>query len=67
MDWRPLTSSNLNAFRYDPTTQTLQIRFHSGRTYDYADVPETVADGLASAGSPGQYFNSAIKGQYRET
>lgn len=67
MDWRPLESSNLSACRYDPETQVLQIRFRSGRSYDYKDVPQTVAEGLESASSPGRYFNAAIKGQYSES
>ena len=64
MDWQPLSSSNLNAMRYDPETKTLQIRFNSGRTYDYSDVPPEVAEGLTTASSPGAYFNAAIKNQY---
>ena len=66
-DWTPLASSNLSAYRYDASDQTLQIRFHSGRSYSYADVPQSTVDGLAQAGSPGQYFNSNIKGVYTET
>lgn len=64
IDWQPLSSSNLNAMRYDPSTQTLQIRFQSGRSYDYQGVPQEVADGLASAQSPGAYFNAAIRNVY---
>lgn len=67
MDWRPLESSNLSAFRYDPETQVLQIRFKSGRSYDFKDVPQSVAEGLESADSAGRYFNNAIKGQYQES
>lgn len=67
MDWTPLTSSNLSAMRYDAETRTLQIRFQSGRTYDYQDVSADVADGLAQADSPGKYFNSSIKGVYAES
>lgn len=66
MDWTPLNSSNLYAYRYDEQTRLLQIRFVSGRTYAYKDVPQDVADGLGSAGSPGQYFNNSIKGTFAE-
>ena len=62
---QPLNSSNLQGYDYDPDTRLLKIRFVSGRTYSYADVPPDVADGLSSASSPGQYFNSAIKDQFR--
>ena len=61
---QPLNSSNLQGYDYDPVMQTLKIRFVSGRTYSYAEVPQDVVDGLASASSPGQYFNAAIKDQY---
>lgn len=67
MDWTPLASSNLSAMRYDEETRLLQIRFHSGRTYDYKDVPADVADGLKQADSAGKYFNSSIKGVYAES
>lgn len=66
MDWTPLSSSNLAACRYDAESQVLQIRFQSGRSYDYKDVDQTVVDGLTSANSPGQYFNSNIKGIFEE-
>jgi len=67
MDWTPLASSNLSACRYDADGRVLQIRFRSGRTYDYKDVPEDLAEGLKQADSPGQYFNSNIKGVFSET
>ena len=66
MDWTPLASSNLSACSYDADERVLQIRFRSGRTYGYKDVPEEVADGLKQAGSPGAYFNSNIKGVFQE-
>lgn len=66
MDWTPLASSNLSAMRYDEATRLLQIRFYSGRSYSYQDVPQDVADGLRQANSPGQYFNGNIKGIFEE-
>ncbi len=67
MDWTPLASSNLNALRYDEVERVLQIRFNSGRTYSYKDVPPDVAEGLSTAGSPGSFFHSNIRGVYSET
>lgn len=66
MDMTPLTSSNLAAAGYDPESRVLRIQFHNGRTYEYDNVPQHEYDGLISAGSAGQYFNSNIKGQYSE-
>ncbi len=59
--WHPLTSSNLSAYSYDKSSETLKIRFKSGRTYAYDGVPASVVSSLASAGSAGSYFNAAIK------
>lgn len=67
-DWITLSSSNLDAYRYDPDTQELQVRFKtSGLTYSYADVPQDVAQGLGSADSAGKYFAQSIKGAYTFT
>lgn len=67
MDWTSLASSNIGAMRYDEDSRLLQIRFLSGRTYDFKDVPADVADGLRQANSAGKYFNSSIKGIYAES
>jgi hypothetical protein len=63
-EFEPLSSSNLDAYRYDPGSETLWIEFHGGRIYRYDSVPQSIADGLGTAGSPGGYFHSAIKGSY---
>jgi len=60
----PLNSSNLMGYDYEPETRMLKITFMSGRTYIYEDVPQDVVDGLASAISPGRYFNASIKDTY---
>jgi hypothetical protein len=65
MTMQPVSSSNLAAVGYDPETQTLAIEFKSGGTYEYYDVPQQVFDGLLSAASHGQYFQSNIRGSYR--
>ncbi len=62
--WHPLTSSNLSAYSYDKTSETLRIRFVSGRTYEYSDVPASVVSSLASAGSAGSYFNTNIRNSF---
>lgn len=62
--WVPLNSSNVRACKYDSQDQMLSITFHSGQTYDYRSVPESVFEGLINASSPGKYVNSNIKGVY---
>ncbi len=62
--WQAIASSNLAAVKYDPTTETLGIKFHSGKTYTYRKVPSDVYDGLISASSAGRYFIGNIKHSY---
>ena len=64
---KPLASSNLAAYDYDPDSRLLTIRFTSGRTYSHRDVPADIAEGLGSATSPGKYFNGEIKGIFAES
>lgn len=59
-----VSSSNLRAVGYDPTSRVLRISFHSG-TYDYFDVPPSIYDGLMNASSKGGYHHSYIKNSYR--
>lgn len=60
----PVQSSNIDAVGYDPETQTLSVRFHSGDTFHYAGVPPGEYQDLISAGSIGGQFHRRIKGRY---
>ena len=63
-DWTSLSSTNLDAFRYDPDTLELDVRFKSGNTYRYSGVPAYLVDQLDHADSPGKFFAAEIKGAY---
>ena len=63
-NWTPLVSSNVQAFRYNAGKRVLQIRFVGGRVYSYKDVPENIAEGLATAESAGKYVHANIKHNY---
>ena len=63
-EWKQLASSNIDAMRYDPETQVLEVRFKSGKVYPYNGVDQATADGLEGAASPGSYFAQNIKGQF---
>ena len=65
MTREPVSSSNLAEVGYDCPTETLEVCFKSGRTYQYFDVPENIYDSLKTAESPGGYLNREIKGKYR--
>lgn len=60
--WHYVSSSNVDAFRYDRKTRTLDIQFHGARRYRYFNIPAGMAEGLASASSPGQWFHQNLKG-----
>ncbi len=63
----PLLKSSsvvIKSFDYDEPTQTLRVEFNSGSVYKYQDVPDSVYQGLKSAPSVGQYFNSHIREKY---
>ena len=65
--WHALTSSNLSAYEYLPDRQVLRIRFKSGRTYQYSDVPSQVVLDLEAASSPGSFFSASIKNAFAYT
>jgi len=57
-------SSNIDEFRFDKNTDTLQVDFVSGDTYEYYNVPPAVNRAFQSAASKGQFFIRHIKGRY---
>ena len=67
MEKQPVSSSNIAAIGYDQKTQTLEIDFNNGSTYQYYGVTNNVHDGFLSAGSHGKYFHAYIKGRYPES
>lgn len=67
--WIPVESSNLNALRYSPKTQTLFIRFGQPKAvscYKYENVPENLFLGLLNAESKGKFFWQWIRPFHKE-
>lgn len=60
----PVKSSNLAAVGYDPSTETLEVEFSSGKVYGYAGVPADVAAAMTEAESVGSFFAKNVRGQY---
>ncbi|MER6369465.1 KTSC domain-containing protein [Streptomyces mirabilis] len=54
-------SSNLASVGYEPNSATLEIQFRNGSIYQYADVPESVYNGLLNAASKGRYLDVFVK------
>jgi len=61
----PVKSSVIASVGYSPEEKVLEIRFHTGRVYQYMGVPAERHDQLMVAESIGQYFNEMIRDQYR--
>lgn len=67
----PLTltpdSSQLYGFGYDSFSKRLHVAFksnHERKTYEYRDVSQEVADGLATAESKGRYIDKIVKANH---
>ncbi len=65
MEMHQVNSSNVAAVGYEEDSQTLQVEFNSGGSYQYFDVPQPIFDGLLNAASVGGYLNDNVKGSYR--
>jgi hypothetical protein len=53
-------SSMIEAVGYDPDSKEMEVVFHSGQIYRYADVPREVYEGLLAADSKGQYMHAHV-------
>ena len=58
-------SSVILAAGYDPRSRVLEVEFHSGRIYQYFDVPRRVYETLLASDSVGKYFNEVVKTNHR--
>jgi hypothetical protein len=56
----PVISSNIAAAGYDESARELQIRFKTGATYSYFDVPEAVYKGIFTSESPGKFVKDNL-------
>lgn len=65
MQMTPVASSTIDSIGYDAETQTLYVKFKSGQTYQYFDVPPTEYQALSGSPSKGKHLNAKIKGEYR--
>jgi len=53
-------SSNLALAGYDKENQKMRVSFHTGKTYEYDNVPEEVYKGIFTSDSPGLYFRKTV-------
>lgn len=59
-----MPSAVIAAYNYDAGTETLEIRYHSGKVYHYLNVPEKVFREMRATMVKGIWFNRHIKGKY---
>lgn len=59
-----MNSSAILDIEYDTSKRELTIKFHSGKTYVYYNVPKPIYTDLMAASSAGDYFNRYIDSQY---
>lgn len=64
MERIPVNSSNIGSVGYDSGSDTLEIEFINGGTYQYSGVPEGVYEGMMGADSKGKYFHANINKKY---
>ena len=64
MERNSVNSSNIAGIGYEPTSQLLEVAFHSGSVYQYSGVPVTIYEAFLTAGSHGKYFYSHIRDKY---
>jgi KTSC domain-containing protein len=57
-------SSNIEAIGYDADARELWVRFISGDSYVYSDVPPATFEDIMRAPSKGSYLNREIKPNY---
>lgn len=63
-DWTYVTSSHLNAIKYDSRTRTLRVWFNDGSVYRYSGVPAGVVRDLLATPSVGGYFARFVRNNY---
>jgi KTSC domain len=57
-------STNIEAIGYDEVARELWVRWISGDTYVYSDVPTATHDDIMRADSKGSYLNREVKPNY---
>ena len=62
-----MPSTIISGFDYRPSERRLEIRFTTGRRYEYHDVPPEAAEAFRRAFSKGRHFNVRIRNRYRFT
>jgi hypothetical protein len=60
-----VVSTTLKCVSYSSDQHLLTVEFHSGKIYEYLDVPTQIYQELLQASSKGRYFNFHIRNHFR--
>lgn len=60
--WVSMSSSRVNAARYDSGLEQVQVVFKDGTPWVYDGVPQNVWRGFRRSASPGKYINRVLNG-----
>jgi hypothetical protein len=59
-----MPSAVIDAYDYDADTETLTVRYRSGKVYNYLQVPEKVYKEMRDTVAKGIFLNKNIKRKY---
>ena len=59
-----VVSSNIDAVGFDEATNTLTVRFHTGKVYEYSGVAREYFEQMLNSESVGQYFHRRIRSNF---
>ena len=59
-----MPSAVIDAYNYNADTETLTVRYRSGKVYNYLQVPEKVYKEMRATMAKGIFLNRSIKGKY---
>lgn len=62
---QPVKSSQVKSVAYHPESKTMEIIFHGGSKYRYADIPLEVHSKMMAAPSVGKFLHAEIKGKFK--
>jgi len=60
-----VVSSNVDSMGYDEAKKVLQVKFSTGKTYQYFGVPSAIWIELGKAVSVGSYINKFVARSYK--
>lgn len=61
MTMQPVESSNIHSVGYDAATETMRVRFRSGKTYDYPGTKPDEHTRFMEAKSKGGHFSKVFR------